>query len=381
LALAVSVLIISASARAQDQHGPGDTSDLSATASIDCAAVSANPKASTVARVLCGGRDGAAADWDLNGALSAVSGANDKEQGRKFDQDQDLWRARLNTHCGLPASGNLDPTPEQRKCVVSAVHDRANFLRSRLSGDIRAESEMSPERHAEIQRQLRERGLFSGQPTGEFGPATRDAIKRFQLALNAAPTGFLSGSQLASLTGESGAPRSAERTMAEITPKISEPPPAPRPDARLKLCSDAIEDPLRQMIIDVLVSGGKHLGSGLKAVKAELEEDYGAYLTVENDAIVEKVDRETGKVGCSVTYSADIKGLAAKALDEGATRRAKILIDQMSRQGATVERRVRYTVQQSSGSSYMVWFGLAEEARARPSRCVFAYGGVCLVYR
>jgi hypothetical protein len=233
--------------------------------------VSTNSKASTVARALCSGRDGAAADWDLNAVLSAISGANDQEQRRKFDQDQDLWRARLNRHCELPSSGNLDPTAEQPKCVIAAVHDRADFLRSRLSGDIRAESEMSPERHAEIQRQLRERGLFSEPPTGEFGPTTRNAIRRFQLALNAAPTGFLSSSQLASLTGEAGAAQPLNMNEAETTPKIAEPPAAPRASASLKLCSDAIEDPLRPMIIDVLVSGGKHLGTELKTVKAELE--------------------------------------------------------------------------------------------------------------
>jgi hypothetical protein len=379
--LLAGLFVIPFSVDAQEQRDRNRAPDVSAVASIDCAAVSTNSKASTVARALCSGRDGAAADWDLNAVLSAISGANDQEQMRKFDQDQDLWRARLNRHCELPSGSNLDPTAEQRKCVIGAVHDRADFLRSRLSGDIRAESEMSPERHAEIQRQLRERGLFPGQPTGEFGPTTRNAIRRFQLTLNAAPTGFLSSSQLASLTGEAGAAQPPNMNVAETTPKVTEPQAAPRASASLKLCSDAIEDPLRPMIIDVLVSGGKHLGTELKTMKAELEEDYGAYLTVESDALVEKVDRETGKVGCSVTYSADIKGLAAKALDEGATRRAKILIDQMSRQGAMVERRVKYTVQQTSGSSVVVWFGLVEEARARMGRCVFAYGGVCLVYR
>lgn len=377
-----NLLVIPFSVDAQEQRSRNGAPVVSATASIDCAAVSANSKASTVARVLCSGRDGAAADWDLNAALSAISGSNDKDQNKKFDQDQDLWRGRLNTQCGLQSSANLDPTAEQRKCVIAAVHERADFLRSRLSGDIRAESEMSSERHAEIQMQLRERGFFSGQATGEFGTATRDAIRRFQLTLNAAPTGFLSTPQINSLAKDSSAPPSANLNVVETAPKAPDPPPAaPRANASLKLCSDAIDDPLRPMIIDMLVSGGKHLGGGLKTVKGELEEDYGAYLTLENDAIVEKIDRETGKVGCSVTYSADIKGLAAKVLNDGATRRAKILIDQMSRQGATVERRVRYTVQQTSGGSLVVWFGLVEEARARTARCVFAYGGVCLAYR
>ena len=45
---------------------PRDLDRLSENASIDCTKVNNNTSSSTVARILCSGRDGAAADWDLN---------------------------------------------------------------------------------------------------------------------------------------------------------------------------------------------------------------------------------------------------------------------------------------------------------------------------
>jgi hypothetical protein len=67
-------------------------------------------------------------------------------------------------------------------------------------------------------------------------------------------------------------------------------PSEPNTSSPLKLCSAAINDPLRQMIIDTLISGGKHLGGQLITVKDEIERDYGSFLNVHDDATVEKVD-------------------------------------------------------------------------------------------
>ena len=82
----------------------------------------------------------------------------------------------------------------------------------------------------------------------------------------------------------------------------------------LALCGAAINDPLRPMLIDLFVFDGKHLGEPLNSIKSNLENDYGTFLTVHDDATVEKVDEKTGKIGCAVTYNVNLQGLAEKVL-------------------------------------------------------------------
>src|ERR1700730_37891 len=70
---------------------------LSDKASIDCTRAG-----SAVARILCGSRDGAMADWDLNSTLWAIAGTITEAQQKAFDQNQDRWRSWLNKKCLPP---------------------------------------------------------------------------------------------------------------------------------------------------------------------------------------------------------------------------------------------------------------------------------------
>jgi hypothetical protein len=134
---------------------------------------------------------------------------------------------------------------------------------------------------------------------------------------------------------------------------------SPAPDSPLGICTAAINDPLKPMIIDNLIAGGKHIAPDRTSTfKTEIEDEYGSFVTVRDDATVEKVDTGTGKNGCAVTIQADLQGLAQKVLQEGATARAQILIGHIARQGKVLSRRLAYTVQRTSGGSLMVWFGL-----------------------
>jgi tetratricopeptide (TPR) repeat protein len=54
---------------------------------------------------------------------------------------------------------------------------------------------MSPEEHAQIQSRLIALGYFDESPDGEFGPLTRDAIKRFQMWSGEPVSDFLSPAQ------------------------------------------------------------------------------------------------------------------------------------------------------------------------------------------
>jgi peptidoglycan hydrolase-like protein with peptidoglycan-binding domain len=54
-----------------------------------------------------------------------------------------------------------------------------------------AQLTLSPERVAEIQKQLNERGFSAGDPDGQMGPNTSSAIQKFQQAEGLPVTGSL----------------------------------------------------------------------------------------------------------------------------------------------------------------------------------------------
>lgn len=557
--------------------GPQDLDHLSEKASLDCNKVNSNASSSTVARILCSGRDGAAADWDLNSALWSLAGAYNENQQRDFDRGQDRWRAALNSACSVQVP-SLTFLPSQQECVIRAFHSRAAALRSLMSGDALIESKLSPEDHAKIQLSLIQRGLLQDKPDGEFGATTRQAIKRFQSIAGEATSGFLTNAQSARLLSDNqqqlqygkpptdssqsappvshtfdgtcrgfpegqrvgmlvapeaeiakilegegyvacnlvsgsniankvfavcaqGSPceiqgtlrvhdfdvdvveanvvRSSpswsstcygavagvgdgiysvgvmdvetsngskvplacnffadsvskrilsecpEGSICEVKGRFEKKPdiaagtkedlipaviayvdsvkmkdapikanaPDNREDSKsspdlttpVGLCAAAISDPLRPMIIDSLISGGKHIAPNwTRKIKDEIEDDYGSFLVVHDDATVERVDGHTGKIGCAVTYEVNLQGLAGKVLEEGATARAQILIHQMAREGNTISRRLAYTVQKTSGGSLMTWFGLTNEMavlrQRRAARCIVVLGGRCMVW-
>lgn len=183
------------------QTQPGNLSD---TPSINCAAVAAKGR-SAVGQILCDGRDGASADWDLNAVLWALAGLKGEPEQKALDKEQERWRAWLNGRCQLPNS-TFGITPQQKLCTLREFHARATLLRVQLSGDALAESRFTPEQHAEIQLALIGRGLLSSPPDGEFGNDTRIAIKKFQEANGTAQTGFLTNGELNRLRGAATPP-------------------------------------------------------------------------------------------------------------------------------------------------------------------------------
>src|ERR1700730_3713830 len=102
---------------------------------------------------------------------------------------------------GIRIPGPQPITQAHVNCMVNAYHARAAMLRSKLTGDALAESQLSPEQHAQLQEALAEKGFLrpdqvgSGTHDGEFGPITRNAIKQFQQSLGASASGFLSNEQ------------------------------------------------------------------------------------------------------------------------------------------------------------------------------------------
>jgi peptidoglycan hydrolase-like protein with peptidoglycan-binding domain len=202
-----------------------------------------------VALILCSGPNAARVDWDYNSAWWALYFSIDEKRRPMMDVDQDAWRQSLDRLCALPrqlteeeqagqataqAMGRFMLGQELRvpgpqpitqahvNCALNAYHARAAMLRSRLTGDALAESQLTPEQHVGLQLSLEEKGFLradqigSGTHDGEFGPITRSAIKQFQQSLGASPSGFLSGEQRTALLERPGEREArAARSAAE----------------------------------------------------------------------------------------------------------------------------------------------------------------------
>jgi len=217
--------------------------------SIDCTRVH-----NTVAVILCRVPEAAQAEWELNSAWWARYFTVNDTQRQVLDRDQQAWRQSLDQICALPrhqtqedqagqamaetfgrmmlGPGIRIPGPQpitqtHVNCVVNAYHARAAMLRSKLTGDALAESQLSPEQHAELQQSLAEKGFLrpdqigSGTHDGEFGPITRNAIKQFQQSLGASASGFLSNDQRSALL-ESPQEREARVARAAADKKARE---------------------------------------------------------------------------------------------------------------------------------------------------------------
>ena len=212
-----------------------DILNLSSKPTFDC-----TKARSLTARTVCLDQAGAAADWDLISAYWARYFSLDQSDRQAFDQAQQTWLDALNQICV--------GTQNQRQCVLSAYHKRAADYRSQLGGDALAESRLSPQQHAQIQRSLIALGFFGDKPDGEFGPNTRLAIKRFKTQSGNLEGGdFLTAEQQEKLirggpspeaaasassrpaqsTSEASVPTAAPQTFQEsLSPPLS-PPPSP----------------------------------------------------------------------------------------------------------------------------------------------------------
>jgi len=214
--VAAFLLAGSSASYAQSGYIPGKPS-------FDCTNAS-----NTVAMILCSGPEAAAADWDVNSASWAFYFSVNESQRESVDAEQQAWRQSLDPICRLPRQQTSEdragrvmadifgrmvfgpgvsipgPQPITRQhvnCLINAYRARAAVLRSKLSGDALAESQLSPEQHVKLQDALAEKGFLrpdqidSGNPDGKFGPITRTAIKQFQQSRAAYPSGFLSSNQ------------------------------------------------------------------------------------------------------------------------------------------------------------------------------------------
>ena len=123
---------------------------------------------SPLALLICSGEETARVDWDLRIASWARYFSLDEGGRASFWEDQDKWLRSLNQKCRLSNSPPF--SSQQTSCVIGAYRGRAVLYRSKLTGDALAESKLTPEQLAQIQRALIALGFLNGEADGEFGP-------------------------------------------------------------------------------------------------------------------------------------------------------------------------------------------------------------------
>jgi hypothetical protein len=83
----------------------------------------------------------------------------------------------------------------------------------------------TPDRYKEIQQALASKGYFQGEPNGEWGPDSIDALKRFQANQNLMPDGKISSLSLIAL----GLGPKRLTAKSDATPALQAAPPSPNP--------------------------------------------------------------------------------------------------------------------------------------------------------
>ncbi len=114
---------------------------------------------------------------------------------------------------GKPAAGKTAKTAAHRK-GKSTKHPSRSYQQT-----------PSPERYKEIQQALASKGYFQGEPTGEWGPDSVDALKRFQNAQNLTPDGKIGSLSLIALG--LGPKHLTAKSDSAPPPAGTPPPPAP----------------------------------------------------------------------------------------------------------------------------------------------------------
>lgn len=122
-------------------------------------------------------------------------------------------KSATTTAAGKSATGKTTKTAAHRK-GKSAKHPSRSYQQA-----------PSPERYKEIQQALASKGYFQGEPTGEWGPDSVDALKRFQTAQNLTPDGRIGSLSLIALG--LGPKRLTAKSDSTSPPAGTPPPPAP----------------------------------------------------------------------------------------------------------------------------------------------------------
>jgi murein L,D-transpeptidase YcbB/YkuD len=103
-------------------------------------------------------------------------------------------------HHRSAVSASRTPAKRNTKVTAGATKTAAHRKGKSPHGPSRSRQQTpSPERFKEIQQSLASKGYLHGDPTGEWGPDSVDALKRFQTDQNLMPDGKIGSLSLIAL--------------------------------------------------------------------------------------------------------------------------------------------------------------------------------------
>lgn len=131
-------------------------------------------------------------------------------------------------------------TTKSAKSTKRPARRRSTTARRRVRRPA-GQGKPSPERYAEIQRALKQRGYFEGETDGKWGESSTLALKKFQQSQNLKPDGKLGSLSLIALglgpkrgSVQPAAPQSAPATTPPAAVPTEGEPPSPNDKAPLK---------------------------------------------------------------------------------------------------------------------------------------------------
>ncbi|MBI4873802.1 MAG: peptidoglycan-binding protein [Acidobacteria bacterium] len=100
---------------------------------------------------------------------------------------------------GLMAGATKSKAPPKKPAKRSSSSSRKSGKKKPAPSWRTSQQQPAPERYREIQQALIDRGYFQGSATGEWGPASVEALKKFQLDQNLKGGGKLDSLSLIAL--------------------------------------------------------------------------------------------------------------------------------------------------------------------------------------
>jgi hypothetical protein len=175
-------------------------------------------------------------------SLPAATGAKSKKKGSVTAPSAPKHASHAQ-HATPASKGARVRPPKATKAPRASKYTRRGKKTRAVSHSYRYQTTPTPERYREIQQALASKGYFHGEPNGEWGADSIDALKRFQADQSLMPDGKISSLSLIALglgpkrltASKSDAvpaavPQAAPQTPGAVAPSAATPG-APQPAA------------------------------------------------------------------------------------------------------------------------------------------------------
>jgi len=183
---------------------------------------------SPLAVAVCSDKTASAAERRTSMAYMALYFSLDEPRRPAFRTEHLEWLNGITSRCS--PSGNplqmLGPPPTPSlECVTQAYTERGDGYRKRLYPAALEEANLSPAVMKRIQKRLVDLKFLAGGVDGNFGAATRVAIKNFQSSIDHPQANFLTAQERAMLLAPGGALAAASLPgqTAAATPQAAAP--------------------------------------------------------------------------------------------------------------------------------------------------------------